>query len=195
METKMAKKEDLRITKTKAALTNAFYAMLEEMSLEQITVNNLCEKAEVRRATFYKHFNDKNDFIIYLIKDVRERFEVDVWANQSGDCPSKEYYKKYVESLMEYLIQRKEAVKNIVLSSARSTFVEVFSQQNLIDTKKRLEENCAQGMRLISTPSVVASILVGGTARAIVDWFEDQNRCPLNVLLAEINKIIDRVLS
>jgi hypothetical protein len=50
-------------------------------------------------------------------------------------------------------------------------------------------------MRLISTPSVVASILVGGTARAIVDWFEDQNRCPLNVLLAEINKIIDRVLS
>ena len=94
-EKKMAKKEDLRIIKTKAALTNAFYAMLEEMSLEEITVNDLCEKAEVRRATFYKHFNDKNDFIIYLIKDVRERFEVDVWSKESCGCPSKEYYKKY----------------------------------------------------------------------------------------------------
>lgn len=191
----MAKKEDLRITKTKAALTNAFYAMLEEMSLEQITVNDLCENAEVRRATFYKHFNDKGDFIIYLIKDVRERFEADVWSQESEGCPSKEYYKRYVEALMEYLVQRKEAVKNIVLSSARSTLIEVFSQQNLIDTKKRLEENCAQGMQLISTPSVVASMLVGGTARAIVDWFEDQNRCPLNVLLTEINKIIDCVLA
>ncbi|MBQ7344293.1 MAG: TetR/AcrR family transcriptional regulator [Clostridia bacterium] len=191
----MAKKEDLRITKTKAALTNAFYAMLEDMSLEEITVNDLCEKAEVRRATFYKHFNDKGDFILYLIKDVREKFETEVWAHESTGYPSREYYKKYVETLMAYLIKRKDAIKNIVLSSARSTLIETFSQQNLKDTKKRLEESQAAGMQLISTPAVVASMLVGGTARAIVDWFEDEQRCPLDVLLKEIGKIIDRVLA
>ncbi len=191
----MAKKEDLRITKTKAALTNAFYTMLEEMSLEEITVNDLCEKAEVRRATFYKHFDDKNDFIIYLIKDVREKFETEVWAHESTGYPNREYYKKYVETLMAYLVKRKDAIKNIVLSSARSTLIETFSQQNLKDTKKRLEESQAAGMQLISTPAVVASMLVGGTARAIVDWFEDEQRCPLDVLLKEISKIIDRVLA
>ena len=62
----MARQEDLRIIKTKLALTNAFFEMLEDMPLDDVTVNALCEKAEVRRATFYKHFKDRHDFIISL---------------------------------------------------------------------------------------------------------------------------------
>lgn len=191
----MAKKEDLRIIKTKAALTNAFYAMLEEISLEEITVNDLCERAEVRRATFYKHFNDKNDFVTYLVKDVRDKFEKEVWDAQANSYPTKEYYQRYVEALMSYLVVRKEAVKNIVLSSAHHTLIEVFAKQNLNDTKKLLEESQEAGMKLISTPNVVASMMVGGTTRAIVDWFEDENRGPIETLLTEVNKIIDRVLA
>lgn len=191
----MTKKEDLRITKTKAALTNAFYTMLEKMTLEEITVNDLCEQAEVRRATFYKHFNDKNDFITYIVKDVRESFEKEVFDTQTDLYPTKEYYHKYVEALMTYLLKRNDAIRNIVLSSARPTLIEVFAKQNLNDTKRLLEKSQQVGMKLISTPNVVASMLVGGTTRAIVDWFEDENRVPVDTLLAEIKKIIDRVLS
>ena len=192
----MAKKEDLRIIKTKAALTNSFFALLEEMTLEDITVNGLCEKAGVRRATFYKHFTDKNDFILYLIKDVRERFEHDTW-NKNGLVPvvTKEYYLKYAEAVIQYLLTRENAIKKIIDSSVRSTFIEVFVQQNYKDTKKKLEISAKGGMNLISSPDVVASMLVGGTARAIVNWFENTERCPVNVLLRDIFKIIDRVLS
>ena len=192
----MAKKEDLRIIKTKAALTNSFFALLEEMTLEDITVNGLCEKAGVRRATFYKHFTDKNDFILYLIKDVRERFEHDTW-NKNGLVPvvTKEYYLKYAEAVIQYLLTRENAIKKIIDSSVRSTFIEVFVQQNYKDTKKKLEISAKGGMNLISSPDVVASMLVGGTSRAIVNWFENTERCPVNVLLRDIFKIIDRVLS
>ena len=191
----MAKKEDLRIIKTKAALTNSFFALLEEMTVEDITVNGLCEKAGVRRATFYKHFTDKNDFILYLIKDVRERFEHDTW-NKNGLVPvTKEYYLKYAEAVIQYLLTRENAVKKIIDSSVRSTFIEVFVQQNYKDTKKKLEISAKGGMNLISSPDVVASMLVGGTARAIVNWFENTERCPVNALLRDIFKIIDRVLS
>ena len=191
----MAGKEDLRITKTKSALINAFFNMLEDASLEDITVNELCDKAGVRRATFYKHFSDKNDFITFLIKDVRDRFEEEIWSKQASSYPTKDYYIKYAEALMVYLLGKDIQIKKIVNSSVRSTFIEVFAQQNFVDTKHRLEESANAGMRLISAPDVVASMLVGGIARCIMNWFEMEDRCPVESLLGEISKIIDRVLA
>ena len=59
-------KSDLRIIKTRKALYTAFTMLLGEKSFEDITVNELCENAMVRRATCYKHFADKYDFFIKL---------------------------------------------------------------------------------------------------------------------------------
>lgn len=191
----MTKREDLRITKTKNALINAFFVTLEDTALEDITVNALCEKAGVRRATFYKHFTDKSDFILFLIKDVRERFEEEVWNSRANTTPTKEYYIEYAEALMDYLLEKNIAVNKIVNSSVRSTFLEVFAQQNFIDTRNRLESSAKAGMQLISTPDVVASMLVGGITRCITNWFESEEKCPVETLLSEISKIIDRVLS
>ena len=67
-------KEDLRVQKTKAALFRAFYDLLAEKSFESITVNELCERAMVRRATFYKHYRDKQDFLVGIVRRFRENF-------------------------------------------------------------------------------------------------------------------------
>ena len=55
----MARKEDLRVRKTKKAIAEAFMALLEEKNYDEITVNELCDRAGVRRTTFYKHYKDK----------------------------------------------------------------------------------------------------------------------------------------
>ena len=85
VKTKMAAhKEDLRIIKTRAALSSTFFKMLADMELSEITVNKLCEESGVRRATFYKHFRDKDDFIIYIIKDIRAYFDTKVWNKDNN---------------------------------------------------------------------------------------------------------------
>ncbi len=191
----MARKEDLRITKTKAALSNAFFSMLEEMALEDITVNDLCDRAGVRRATFYKHFSDKSNFIYFLVKDVRDKFESDVWNKDEITPVTKEYYVKYAEAVIKYLLSRDDATKKIISSPFRPTFIEVFVQQNYEDTKKKLADSEKNGMILICSVDVVASMLVGGIARCIVKWFDSDNRCPIETLLGDISKIVERVLA
>ena len=56
----MEKKLDLRVQKTRAALTSSLYSLLCEKGLNEITVTELCDRAMVRKATFYKHFADKS---------------------------------------------------------------------------------------------------------------------------------------
>lgn len=58
----MDKTLDLRVQKTYHNLIEAFFIIVQEKPLDKFTVNELCEKAQVRRPTFYKHFADKYDF-------------------------------------------------------------------------------------------------------------------------------------
>jgi len=53
------KKDDIRIIKTNKALVAAMFLLLENRKFAQITVNDLCEEAQISRATFYTHFRDK----------------------------------------------------------------------------------------------------------------------------------------
>ena len=51
----MEEKMDLRIKKTYLSLHNAFVELLEEKCFEELTVNELCDRAMIRRTTFYEY--------------------------------------------------------------------------------------------------------------------------------------------
>jgi AcrR family transcriptional regulator len=189
------RKEDLRIVKTRAALSSAFFDLLTTMEISEITVNKLCEHSGVRRATFYKHFRDKDDFIIFIIKDVRNHFDSHIWNKEANHPITKEYYYQYAEALLAFLLRHEAAMKRIATAPVRSTFITVFLHQNYEDTKQRLEDSVKTGMRLLASPDVVASMLIGGIAQCIVHWFEDDDRCSPEILLKDIIAFTERVLS
>ena len=70
----MPEKQDLRVQKTYAALFQAFQELLTEKDFESITVTELCDRAMIRTATFYKHFADKYAFFAFLINEGLNRY-------------------------------------------------------------------------------------------------------------------------
>ncbi|MCR5101508.1 MAG: TetR family transcriptional regulator C-terminal domain-containing protein [Butyrivibrio sp.] len=67
------KKEDGRIRYTKMRIRSAFYELAKETEYEKITVTAVCNKAEINRATFYKHYLDIPDLIDKLQEEAIER--------------------------------------------------------------------------------------------------------------------------
>ena len=72
------KKDDLRVEKTLKAIRKTFFNFLERYSFGQITVNKLCEEAQISRRTFYLHFNDKYDLLKFCLTDIRTRFSLSI---------------------------------------------------------------------------------------------------------------------
>lgn len=64
----------LRKERTLTLLTQAFFELMHEKPFAEMTVGELCERAMVRRATFYRHFSDKQDFLVYVVR--RRRSEI-----------------------------------------------------------------------------------------------------------------------
>lgn len=64
-----------------ARITDALIGLLEERPLEQVSISELCARAEVGRASFYRNFASKEDVL-------RGRIErlFDLWARRSQDC-------------------------------------------------------------------------------------------------------------
>ena len=59
---------DRRQYKSREAIFSAFVSLLSEKELSKITVNEIIERADVSRATFYAHFETKD----YLLKALCE---------------------------------------------------------------------------------------------------------------------------
>ena len=71
----MEKELDLRIQKTYRALHLAFTELLLEKRFEEFGVNDLCDRAMIRRTTFYKHFGDKYEYFSFYIHEVCAEFQ------------------------------------------------------------------------------------------------------------------------
>ena len=56
-------KQDRRVVKTKRAIRNALVQLLSEKELDQITVKELADRADINRKTFYNYYNGVHQVI------------------------------------------------------------------------------------------------------------------------------------
>ncbi|HKG61184.1 MAG TPA: TetR/AcrR family transcriptional regulator [Pyrinomonadaceae bacterium] len=66
------KKTDARVRRTRDALGNALIALMQEKPFDTIKVQDVLDRAQVSRSTFYAHYSDKDDL---LMSDAEEFFE------------------------------------------------------------------------------------------------------------------------
>ncbi len=74
---KMQKKTspDRRIQRTRKLLLDSLIPLILEEGYEAITVQDIIDRANVGRSTFYSHFQDKEDLLLSGFENLREVFE------------------------------------------------------------------------------------------------------------------------
>src|SRR5574342_1261439 len=61
---------DPRVKRTRGLILSAFESLLAEKGFETISVQDVTDKAQVNRATFYAHFPDKYALLDYSISQM-----------------------------------------------------------------------------------------------------------------------------
>lgn len=89
------KKTDARVRRTRDALGDALVALMQQKPFETITVQDVLDRAQISRSTFYSHYSDKDDL---LMSDAEEFFEaISTALSEHGDkservFPVKEFF-------------------------------------------------------------------------------------------------------
>jgi AcrR family transcriptional regulator len=63
-EEKPRRKPDQRIRRTHARLGSALVELIQEKSIDDVTVQEVLDRAKIGRSTFYLHFRDKDDLLL-----------------------------------------------------------------------------------------------------------------------------------
>lgn len=73
MKKKTQKPVDRRIQKSKMYLSDAFIALILEKGYEAVTVQEIIDRANVGRSTFYAHFESKEQLLFSLLGTINEK--------------------------------------------------------------------------------------------------------------------------
>lgn len=112
----MEKSLDLRIQKTYLALHNAFTTLLAERHFEDFTVGELCDRAMIRRTTFYKHFADKQEYFSFYFREICAEFEEYVFPKATSNN-FEEYTYLMTEKLLAFIHQNELMIRNLMESN------------------------------------------------------------------------------
>ena len=64
------RKEDRRVSRTRRLLRDAFFALILEKGYESVTVEEITNRADLGRTTFYLHYHDKEDLLMESIGEL-----------------------------------------------------------------------------------------------------------------------------
>lgn len=79
-------KIDRRVVYTKMVLKNSLLELIPEKPVNKITVKEICDRADINRATFYAHFRDVYDMLEQIENDLYETISLSLdkgWRTSS----------------------------------------------------------------------------------------------------------------
>ncbi len=78
---KRTKKLDPRVVRTRQMLRNALVSLIEEKGFDAITVQDIADRANLNRATFYLHYRDKQDLLVQSLRDAIDELMAEIGAS------------------------------------------------------------------------------------------------------------------
>lgn len=71
MASPSSKLVDRRVQRTRRALRDAFHALMAERGWDDVSVQSICERADIGRSTFYVHYDSKEQLLEGGLDDLR----------------------------------------------------------------------------------------------------------------------------
>lgn len=98
---------DRRVKYTKKIIKNTFLELLSKKDIKKISVSELCSKADINRATFYRYYLDVFD----LLDSIKKEFETELKAAYVPKNERENTVLNFSKAMLAVFLENKELVK------------------------------------------------------------------------------------
>ena len=183
----MAYKEDLRIVRTRKLLSNTLLGMMEDESIEKISVIDLCAKAMVNRATFYAHFEDKYHLLSYALEELKDELYGEFTKDNKASTPN-ETLRLVVAMATQFFYEEKGHVSRILVNNRNGKVISTV--QDSIAQSLRYQFSKFRESYEIKVPiHILASFIAGGLINAALYCLDNPDKHTKEDLLGYANLV------
>lgn len=179
-------KVDRRIIKSKEAIKKAVIELISEKNFNQITIQNISDKANVSRKTIYLHYLDKFDLLDQLIEEhMNELRELRVASSDMDFIDGGLIW-------FEYLADNYLFFSTMLASQGALSFRNRFLEFVIEGLKG--EVTITEGKNQGFSEEVILRFIAAAYVEVVEWWFKNEMPYPPRDIAEQVGKLIERIV-
>lgn len=172
----MRKREDRRVLRTQQTLRTALLSLIRERGFEGLSVQDIIDRANVGRATFYAHFDNKEDLLASGFEDLRSALRKRQAEARSHGKSIEDRVFGFSYELFVHVSEHRDVFRNMVGKHSGS-MVQQLLHRIVVDLV-RDDIKSFQGKRETDAVPMEALVqyLAGGLFGLLMWWLESRPR-------------------
>lgn len=164
---------DRRIQRTRQLLREALFSLIIEQGYERIAIQDITDRANIGRTTFYLHYQEKEELLKASVKALMQELQLDVEPSAEEVCP----YTIRCIRIFEHVAQRQQLYRALLKDTEplnignlmRTYFAELFLRYTL--------ESLNKG-ELSSLKSELIAAHAAGSLFGLISWWLNHDVSP-----------------
>lgn len=168
MDYQKKKKDDRRVKRTKRLLKDSLAALLMEKNLNEISVKELVDRADINRGTFYLHYRDIYDMLAQIenemiadLEEITDKFPASVVEG---------FPKPYLLEVFRYIAENLEFCRMLLGPNGDMAFVDKLKK--MVEEKSLLSIKAAYPENTYVNYQFFAAYNVAGCVGLLQNWIE-----------------------
>lgn len=178
---------DPRTRYTQNIVKKCLLQMLSEKKLNEITVSELCKKAELTRGTFYNHFYDVYD----VYESIEEEF-LSALYSRLDKIKAYDFDNAFFKEIIKFLSQNRDFIMVIIANLGKSSLVKNMIAYACRKYMTEFGEHYPElDKNLIKT---VFTFNINGALGLLVEWMKDGMKKSPDIVADEISRFHEIIL-
>ncbi len=177
-------KSDARVRYTKQTLKNALLSLLENKTIKQITVKEVCEIAELNRATFYTHYADCYDLLEQIENELLSDYTESLKYLKTFDATN------MIIAIFDMIEKNIELCQTLIFHHTDADIIKkminLTHDKAIFHWKKQLKKATDTDLEMLFT------CLTNGLMHVVIEGYQKYEK---EQIIAFVNKIVQSTLA
>lgn len=165
------RKVDIRVKRTYNQLFSALLDLLCEKSFDDLTVLEICDRAGVHRATFYKHFVDKYDFLNTCFNLSLANLTFDKIAESYTPETMKKSCMKMIMKVLDFVEENKRVIVSLSTDRSSSSFNAALNDAIANFLEERMNTVIPKNSEKLNKTVPLLANYYAGAISGIIKWW------------------------
>jgi AcrR family transcriptional regulator len=168
------KASDRRVQRTKQALHEALTALILEKRYDKITVQDIIDRANVGRSTFYAHFLDKEDLLVKGFSLFSEQLDAHIkTAANEGEKEEQLFHSLFFFRHFRHAYLQRHLHRAMLEGGGASVLLEAIRHHLQEDIQNHLHQLFPDG-KSVAIPLPVITNFLAGALLSVSRWWLDE---------------------
>ncbi len=172
----MTKNEDRRVQRTQQLLRTALFGLIQEKGFEKVSVQDIIDRANVGRATFYAHFDNKEDLLLSGFDAFRESLRQRQREARSSPTTLDEQAFAFSRDMIAHVDEYRHLLKAMAGKRSGAAVQNVFRKLVVDLVRDDLKAMVARNESRRAVNDAVVEFIAGGLIGLLAWWLESRDR-------------------